>query len=219
MLGQFAEMARRAMVSPKQEVQSGNPAAVGGLGALAGALLDGGRGAVGGGLLAVLGSMAYSALQNQGAGPANAPGTAPSGAGPQPKGSFGGTPSVAAPASQAEAQRKAMLMIRAMIQAAKADGRIDEQETQRIMGKLGDHGHSPEAHEFVVNEMSRPIDIPGLVRDVTSPQEAAEVYAASLMAIELDSQSERDYLADLAGALGLPPATVNQINNALNVTA
>src|SRR5947209_11415947 len=53
MLGQFAEMARRAVVSPKQEVQSGNPAAVGGLGALAGALLDGGRGAVGGGLLAV----------------------------------------------------------------------------------------------------------------------------------------------------------------------
>jgi uncharacterized membrane protein YebE (DUF533 family) len=44
-------------------VQQNNPLAIGGLGALAGAMLGGGKGAVGGGLMAVLGSLAYSALQ------------------------------------------------------------------------------------------------------------------------------------------------------------
>ncbi len=69
MLGGLAETAKRAANSPRQEVERNNPAAIGGMGALAGALLGGGRGAVDGGLLAVLGSLAYSALQVQGQAP------------------------------------------------------------------------------------------------------------------------------------------------------
>ena len=205
MLGNFADLAKRAAGSPRQELGSNNPAAVGGLGALAGALLGGGRGAMGGGLMAVLGSLAYSALQSQGAtgaSPAGAPGTA----------------GAIAPSNQTDMQRKAMLFIRAMIQAAKADGQVDQQETQRILGKLGDIGNDAEAREFVASEMRRPIDIASLVRDVSTPQEASEVYAASLMAIEVDTQAERDYMADLARALNLPGPVVAQIHSALGVS-
>ena len=46
MLSNFAEMAKRAAGSPRQELGNNNPAAVGGLGTLAGALLGGGRGAM-----------------------------------------------------------------------------------------------------------------------------------------------------------------------------
>ena len=198
MLGGLAEMAKRAAASPQQEVRNNNPAAVGGLGALAGALLGGGHGALGGGLMAVLGSLAVSALQSHGGSAAAA------------------TPAYA-PATSADAQRKATVIIRAMIQAAKADGQIDQQEMQRIMGKLGEGGQDDAARAFVQSEMGRPIDIPGLVQDVGSPQEAAEVYAASLMAIEVDTQSERDYLMDLANALRLPPAATAQINSSLGV--
>ena len=208
MLGNFAEMAKRAASSPRQELGQNNPAAVGGLGALAGALLGGGRGAMGGGLMAVLGSLAYSALQNQGTSAAQGTGAA----NPPPI-------SAGAPQGQADMQRKATLVIRAMIQAAKADGQVDQQETQRIMGQLGEHGHDTEARDFVANEMRRPIDVASLARDVTTPQEASEVYAASLLAIEVDSQTERDYLADLAAALHLPPSAVTQIHSALGVSA
>ena len=214
MLGNFAEMAKRAAGSPRQEVENNNPAAVGGLGVLAGALLGGGRGAMGGGLMAVLGSLAYSALQNQGAGTAN---VSPAGAAPGPMGAYG-TGGAMAPNGQADMQRKATLLVRAMIQAAKADGQVDQQEMQRIMGKLDEHGHDNEARQFVASEMGRPIDIAGLVRDVTTPQEANEVYAASLMAIEVDTQAERDYLTDLAGALNLPSSAVTQIHSALGVS-
>ncbi len=207
-LGGLAQMAQRAAQSPQQEIRNNNPAAVGGLGALAGALLGGGSGAMGGGLMAVLGSLAYSALQGQG-------GSAQQAAG----GTTGGytSASAAMPATDAEAQRRALLISRAMIQAAKADGQIDAQETQRIMGKLSEHGHDAEARAFVESEMRKPIDLDALVRDVRSPQEAAEIYAASLMAIEVDSQAERDYLADLAGALNLPPQATAQINSAMGV--
>lgn len=200
MLGNFAEMAKRAAASPRQELGNNNPAAVGGLGALAGALLGGGRGAMGGGLMAVLGSLAYSAMQGQGA----------AGTGP-------GMAGAVAPSSQADMQRKATLMIRAMIQAAKADGQVDQQETQRVLGKLD--AQDGEARDFVANEMRRPIDIAGLARDVTSPQEASEVYAASLMAIEVDTQAERDYMADLARALNLPGPVVAQIHSGLGLPA
>ena len=197
MLGNFAEMAKRAAASPRQELGNNNPAAVGGLGALAGALLGGGRGAMGGGLMAVLGSLAYSALQGQGVAP--------------------GVAGAAAPSSQADMHRKATLMIRAMIQAAKADGQVDPAETQRILGKLD--AHDSEARDFVASEMRRPIDIASLARDVATPQEASEVYAASLMAIEVDTQAERDYMADLARALNLPGPVVTRIHSALGLPA
>ncbi len=198
LLGGLAQMAQRAAQSPQQEVRSNNPVAVGGLGALAGALLDGGNGALGGGLMAVLGSLAYRAMQGQGGA-----------ASPQAAGAM--------PATDADAQHRATLIARAMIQAAKADGQVDATESQRILGKLSEHGQDPEARAFVDSEMRKPIDLDALVRDVRSPQEAAEVYAASLMAIEVDSQAERDYLNDLAAALNLPPQATAQINQAMQV--
>jgi uncharacterized membrane protein YebE (DUF533 family) len=214
MLGGFAEMAKNAMTSPQQEVRNNNPAAMGGLGALAGALLGGGGGAMGGGMMGVLGSLAFSALQSQNSASTSA---APQTGGGFEQASYTKAYSSPMPANPADVQRRAILMIRAMIQAAKADGKIDAQETQRIMGKLTEFGHDDQARAFVNNEMSRPIDIAGLVRDVQSPQEAGEVYAASLMAIEVDSQPERYYLTDLAAALKLPVGAMSQINGALGV--
>ncbi len=122
-----------------------------------------------------------------------------------------------APSTQDEAQRRATLIVRAMIQAAKADAQVDQDEMQRIMGKLDEHGHGAEARDFVMSELRRPVDIGDLIRDVKSPQEAVEVYAASLMAIEVDTQIERDYLNDLAVSLRLPQPVVARINSALGV--
>lgn len=195
MLGSAGETAKRAAQSPIEETKRNNPAAIGGLGAIAGALLGGGRGAVGGGMLAVLGSLAYSALQKQG-------------------GLQGLVPGLEDPA---EVQRKAMLLLRAMIQAAKADGDIDDRELQKIVGKLEEAGESEEARAFVVQEMRKPMDLQALAQAARDPQEAAEVYAASLMAIEVDTAAERDYLARLATALRLPTEAVQTIHGRLGI--
>ena len=53
------------------------------------------------------------------------------------------------------------------------------------------------AREFVQAEMRRPFDVDGLP-EVPNPKTAVEVNAASLLAIEVDTPAERDYLRRLA---------------------
>jgi uncharacterized membrane protein YebE (DUF533 family) len=67
--------------------------------------------------------------------------------------------------------------------------------------------------------MGGPVDVEGLAAAARNPKEAAEIYAASLMAIEVDTQAERDYLARLAAALGLARPTVDHIHQSLGVAA
>jgi uncharacterized membrane protein YebE (DUF533 family) len=76
-----------------------------------------------------------------------------------------------------------MVILQAMINAAKADGQIDAAEQQRILGKLEEAEADAAVQEFVRAEMSRPLDLQALFREVSNPQMAAEVNAASLLAI------------------------------------
>lgn len=212
----FAAMARQAVASPGQELQRNNPLAVGGLGALAGTLLGGGRGAVGGGLLAVIGSLAYSALQAGGQGASGT--TAPETVAPAAGQAGYSRPQAAGPAPVIEdVQRSAMLVLQSMIQAAKADGQIDGREIERITGKLDESGEAAEARGFVLEQMRGPADLDGLVREARTPQEAAEIYGAALVAIEVDTDAERDYLARLAAGLGLSQPTVAHLHTSLGL--
>ena len=52
---------------------------------------------------------------------------------------------------------------------------------------------------------------------VQAPDLAAQVYAASLLAIEVDTDAERAYLARLAQSLALPPAAIAHIHQTLGV--
>jgi uncharacterized membrane protein YebE (DUF533 family) len=185
---------------------------------LAGAMFGGNRGssgsAAGAGGMAVLGSLALAALRSMG-------------------GARTGTQSVAlddratlmaglrAPANAAEEQQVldvASLIVKAMINAAKADGRIDEAERDRIIGKLEEGGISDEERRFVDEEMRKPIDIDSLARAASNQQVATQIYAASLLAIEVDTDQERRYLQDLAAALGLDSNAVAYLHSALGVT-
>jgi uncharacterized membrane protein YebE (DUF533 family) len=213
-LGGLADAARDMLGGAGRTAQR-NPLAVGGLAALAGAIL-GGRtsvpgGALGGGALAVLASLALSSLGGDRQGEASpsqedAAADAPLGL-REPQ----------TPAEEQELQDKATLILQAMINAAKADGSIDQGEIERITGRLESEGAAPEAREFIGQEMLKPMDMDRLIRKVQTPQAAVEVYAASLLAIELDTPAERDYLHRLAAGLGLAPTTVQRVHDALGV--
>ncbi|MCU0971749.1 MAG: tellurite resistance TerB family protein [Gammaproteobacteria bacterium] len=102
-----------------------------------------------------------------------------------------------------------------MVSAAKADGQIDSSERNRIAGRVKESGAGAEALEFLMEEMQRPLDLDGLAAKVTGPEEAIEVYGASLLAIELDTDAEVQYLRRLASGLGLESNVVGQIHQAL----
>ena len=108
----------------------------------------------------------------------------------------------------------ARVMLRAMLQAAKADGRIDSKEKKRLLDHMGDA--SREDMDFIQAELDKPVDIQGLVGDTPRGSEA-EVYLMSLMGIDLDSKREAEYLHTLATALGIDHATCNQIHDKLGV--
>ncbi|MDO5371524.1 tellurite resistance TerB family protein [Paracoccus sp. (in: a-proteobacteria)] len=106
------------------------------------------------------------------------------------------------------------LMLRAMIQAAKADGRIDEAERERLLGQLGDLDDAD--RDFIRQQMAAPVDAQALAREVPKGLEA-QVYLMSLMAIDFDSREEAEYLHSLADALGIDRATTNQIHEQVGV--
>lgn len=112
-------------------------------------------------------------------------------------------------------EENAKLMIRAMIQAAKADGEIDEGEKNRILEFLGDLDNEERA--FVEAELAKPIDVNALAAE-TSEQAKAQVYAMSVMAIRVDTTSEASYLDGLAAALGLSDATRDKVHKAMGLS-
>ncbi len=192
---------------------------------VAGAVLGGqaaaGNTATGAGSLAVFGALAAQALEM--AKGAFGGGQAPAG-GPTNVRMDNQTAVLAgmrAPANAQEQQQVmdvAMLTLRAMISAAKADGQVDEQERQRLLGKLNEGGISPEEQRFVAEEMQKPIDLDALTRPVPNQQVAAQLYAASLMTIAVDTDAERHYLADLAAKLKLDPAAVTYMHQAVGLS-
>lgn len=176
--------------------------ALGGLGALAGAILGGGGkslgGALGGGLMALLGVMAYKALQGGGQGTGQVP---------------LGLQEPRTEAERQELEQNTELVLKAMINAAKADGQIDDREVQRIGGKLQEVGADQEDQRYVLELMRKPLQTENLISEVGSrPELAAQVYAASLMAIEVDTPAERAYLEKLASGLGLTPDVTQSIH-------
>jgi uncharacterized membrane protein YebE (DUF533 family) len=99
-----------------------------------------------------------------------------------------------------------------MISAAKADGQVDQKEMQTLVGHMGADGVTDAERQFVIDEMTKPLDVQGLAAEVRSPAVAAEVYAASILAIHIDTEAERRYLRELAQALKLDAGTVQRLH-------
>ncbi len=108
-----------------------------------------------------------------------------------------------------EASMQAELMIKAMINAAKSDGNFDESEQEKILSKLGDV--SQDEIDFIRKEFAAPLDVQGFANSVPRGMEH-QVYAISLAAINLDENSEAQYLGELASALRIDANEANQIH-------
>jgi uncharacterized membrane protein YebE (DUF533 family) len=108
----------------------------------------------------------------------------------------------------------AALMLRAMVQAAMADGTLDDAERAKLMQHMDNA--TDEEVAFVSGLLDQPVDIPALAADVPDGMEE-NIYQVSLMAIDLDSQAEAQYLHNLATALGLNKTVVNDIHRQAGV--
>jgi uncharacterized membrane protein YebE (DUF533 family) len=158
--------------------------------------------------LAAVGALAYTAYQRyneQNAG--SAPPASPAKLTPAPAGSA----FMPKEEDTAAKEELGLILVRAMIAVARADGRLDAQESQAIFQKIQSLGMDPESQNLLVKEMGHPVDMDAIVNSADSPEIAAEIYAASLLAVEVDSAAERAYLGMLAARLGLPAQLVEEL--------
>lgn len=121
---------------------------------------------------------------------------------------------VVLPEPDREEELSAALMLRAVIQAVKCDGDLDEDERERLMQAMGEASQAEV--RAVQAELQRPVDVQGLARAVPAGLEP-QVYLVSLMAINLDQKAEANYLHQLAGELDLSPDQVNAIHDRAGV--
>jgi uncharacterized membrane protein YebE (DUF533 family) len=172
--------------------------------------------------IAAVGALAYHAYtkykQGQtvgagvGAGAAVPMGASPAAELPPPP---AGSPFLPAATNREAVQSLGVTLIRAMIAAAKADGEIDATEGQRLFARMNDASLSGEEKTFLLQELSRPVDVDSLVAAAKTPELAAEVYTASLMAIEVSNPAESAYLQLLSSRLKLEPGLVAELQKAV----
>lgn len=186
--------------SVRQRVGGDNLAA-GGIGALLGALMGGSNSttmnSLGGSMMGLLGMMAYKALSGSMSGN--------SGVTSAPSQQY-------TPPSQQQQNSDAEIILTAMIDAAKSDGQIDSDEMGKIMNTMKTSGIGQEGMNYVIQKLQGPMETAKIVSAVQGrPDLAAQVYSASLMAIDVDTDAEKIYLDKLAKAMGLSPAVVRNI--------
>lgn len=80
---------------------------------------------------------------------------------------------------------------------------MDADERTRILDKLEAVGLDDEERAFLETELDHPRDPAELAAGAKTPESAKQIYAVSIMAVDVDSEAERNYLRKLAGRLGL----------------
>jgi uncharacterized membrane protein YebE (DUF533 family) len=100
----------------------------------------------------------------------------------------------------------AMLLLRAMIASAMADGRLDETERARLVEQVEASGLTSEERSYLESLIARPDTPAQLAAAARGPEEAAQVYLAAFVAIDADTPAEMAWLDELASKLQLDPA-------------
>jgi uncharacterized membrane protein YebE (DUF533 family) len=116
------------------------------------------------------------------------------------------------PGRPQEAEALGLVLLRTMIAAAHADGRLDERERHAIRARVASLELSELERAELLEQIERPVDLGWLVGAAHTPERAAEIYTAALLAIDVDTPAERAWLGLLAARLDLPPALVDEIH-------
>jgi len=120
----------------------------------------------------------------------------------------------AAPAAEpALSDDQALLLIRAMIAAANADGQITADERSRILQHLDKAGAGQEERQIVEQEIRSPRPLDDIIREVRDQDTAEQVYLASEIAIRGGSATEQRYLDFLASRLNIPDARRKELDS------
>lgn len=104
-----------------------------------------------------------------------------------------------------------LVLVKAMIAAAKADGHIDADEQQRIFQAVEKTSLSASEKGVIFDYLQQDIPIFEITTGVSGIEMKAEIYLASCLVITPDHPAERAHLDNLAMALQLPAELTQQL--------
>ena len=105
----------------------------------------------------------------------------------------------------------AMLVMRAMIFAARADGNVDALEQQRIDTILQNMLQGQDSSTHIQALQAEMLDPRRIAADVQSAEQAEDIYRLSCVVIDIDHFMERSYLDALGTALGIDAARRSEL--------
>jgi uncharacterized membrane protein YebE (DUF533 family) len=111
-------------------------------------------------------------------------------------------------------QDLATTMLKAMVAAAAADGRIDPAEHEKLVAGFGGESMPQAARDFLAREIAAPASIEAIAAEVTSEEAAVQVFTAARITVDPDNVDEHTFLQDLAAALGHDDGLVAHIDAA-----
>ena len=116
-----------------------------------------------------------------------------------------------AAAAEGMDERRALLLLRAMIASAYADGALSSAERERIMGAIDDAGGTEDDRHVMEREIANPKSVDSLLSEVSDRETAEEFYLASAAAIDVEAAGNRAHLDDLRRKLGLSKDDADEI--------
>jgi len=118
--------------------------------------------------------------------------------------------------NESNTQARSLLIIAAMISAANADGKLDDQESDIIKNKILDMKLPEDLLGDIKKIKENPLSVDELCQQVKGDIEASEVYLASRIMLDSNgSEQEQLYLQTLINGLGLSEELVQSLDSQL----
>ncbi|ENS4971011.1 tellurite resistance TerB family protein [Vibrio fluvialis] len=108
--------------------------------------------------------------------------------------------------------RHELLILKAMIAAAKADGHVDEQEMAHINQAVNELGADGSVQTLIEQELKKPLDPTEIALLAQTPAQASELYLASLLIVDEQNFMEKAYLRELGKQMRLDDALIADLN-------
>lgn len=110
------------------------------------------------------------------------------------------------------ANERAMILIKAMIAVAKADGKMVDDEKALINRQIKRLGLDTKLEDVMQAGSVTPLSAKSVAKMATSQEVAAEIYLVSIMVADEENIQEGAYINQLAAALDLPADLVSELN-------
>lgn len=110
------------------------------------------------------------------------------------------------------ANERAMILIKAMIAVAKADGKMDDNEKGIINREIKRLGLDTRLEDVIQAGTVTPLSAKSVAKMADSEEVAAEIYLVSIMVADHENIQESGYINQLAEALELPEDLIEELN-------